>query len=125
MNTAQVVKELEEKYPGKKIIKNDKDNPTEIICEIEPASDHPEWSKAIAVIDQSIAHYHIKATEHYTIIKGTLTLIVEGEKNYRLPEGQSFIIHQMEHHSAKGDSTWVEVQSTPGWKIEDHRLIEQ
>lgn len=122
MNVTHVINELEEKYPGKKIIKNNEVNPTEIICEIEPSSEHPEYSRAIAVIDQSIPHYHIKSKEEYTILKGKLTLTVDG-KEYHLSKGQKFIIHQIQQHSAKGDSTWVECKSSPGWKPDDHILL--
>lgn len=119
MNVQKVIRELESKYPNKNIVRLPNDNPTEIICEIEPSSGHPKWSKAIAVIDESISHFHIKSTEEYTILKGTLTITKEG-KNYNIPEGQSFIIYPMEKHSAKGDSVWAEVTSTPGWNSDDH-----
>lgn len=119
MNVKKVMEELQSKYPNKNIVRLPNDNPTEIICEIEPSSDHSKWSKAIAVIDESIPHYHTKATEEYAILKGTLTITKEG-KDYHIPEGQSFIIYPMEKHSAKGDSVWAEVTSTPGWAPKDH-----
>lgn len=118
MNVAQIINELETKYPGKKIIKNHATNPTEIICEIEPTSSNPKQSKAIAVIDQSIPHFHTKSIEEYTVLKGNLLLTVDG-KEHNIPEGQSYIIYQMQHHSAKGVGTWVECKSTPGWTSED------
>lgn len=120
MTIDKVIEELKRKYPNKNIIQNS----GEIICEIEPASNHPKWSKAIAVIDQSIPHFHIKAIEEYTVLKGDLILTVEGEDHY-IPEGQSYIIYQMQHHSAKGNEAWVEVQSTPGWTPNDHIIVEQ
>lgn len=44
MNAEKIIDELSQKYPGKKIIKNDKENPTEILCEIDPSAEHPESS---------------------------------------------------------------------------------
>lgn len=44
MNTQKIIQELQEKYPGKEIVLDSEDNPTEIICEIEPTSEHPERS---------------------------------------------------------------------------------
>lgn len=118
MNATKVLEELKSKYPNKNIVQPS----GEIICEVEPTSDHPKWSKAIAVIDQSVLHFHTKAIEEYTVLKGDLILTVEGE-DHSIPEGQSYIIYQMQHHSAKGDETWVEVQSTPGWTSEDHIVV--
>ncbi|MDP2638389.1 MAG: hypothetical protein Q8P26_04990 [Candidatus Levybacteria bacterium] len=87
MDIEKIKDELRNKYPNKKILLN----PGEIICEIEPTSKHPKYSKAIAVVDQSIPHFHIKATEEYTVLKGTLILTVDG-KDIHFPEGQSYII---------------------------------
>ncbi len=119
MNVTKVIEELKEKYPNKNIVQNS----GEIICEIEPTSDHPQYNKAIAVIDQSVQHRHLKAQEDYTVIKGKLTLTVDGEE-YNLPEGQSFVIQPGQIHSAKGDETWVEVLSVLGWTPEDHIIVE-
>ncbi len=119
MDVVKIKNELKKKYPDKTILQN----PGEIICEVDPTPEHPKYSKAIAVIDQSIPHYHIKATEEYTVLKGTLILTVDG-KDIHLPEGQSYIIYPLQHHSAKGDSVWVECTSTPGWTINDHLPIQ-
>lgn len=124
MNFNKILEELENKYPNKKIVKNDKNNPTEIICEVEPTSNHLGWSKAIAVIDKSISHFHKNSTEEYTVLKGNLTITKDG-KDYHISKGQIFIIKPMEIHSAKGNSTWVECLSTPGWTFEDHILVEK
>ena len=79
MNIQKVISELQEKYPGKKIFKNNEDNPTEILCELDPSSDHPEYSNAVAVIDKSAVHYHKKTTETYKVIKGELKLFLNGK----------------------------------------------
>ena len=46
MNTEKIIGELKAKYPGKAIILNPEDSPTEIIVEIEPTKDHLERSLA-------------------------------------------------------------------------------
>lgn len=118
MNAARVIEELKKKHPNKNIV----ENPGEIICEIEPTSDYSEYSKVIAVIDQSVPHFHLQAREDYSVLKGELVLTVDG-KEYHLPQGQSFIIEPGQHHSAKGNEAWVEVKSFPGWTAEDHILV--
>jgi mannose-6-phosphate isomerase-like protein (cupin superfamily) len=98
MNIAKVIRELKEKYPGSFIIenKNDKGETTEILCEVEPSSKHPEWSLAIAVIDSSTPHLHREIVEEYKVIKGKLTLFVAGEE-IKLTEGNSYTISLIEY----------------------------
>ena len=122
MNTMKVVKQLELKYPGKTIIKNNKSNPSEILCEIDPSNDHPEYSVAIAVIDKSEPHMHIESTETYKVIKGILDLYINGEK-YTLKEDQEKVIKTNSQHWAEGKETWVECYSKPGWTLKDHIII--
>jgi len=122
MDTKKVVAELSQKYPGKKIVQLPENNPTEILCEIDPATNHPEKSIAIAVIDKSEPHYHKKTTEIYKVIKGNLSMVIDGQKN-KLEEGDSLIIKPRDIHYAIGDETWIEVYSEPGWSPEDHILI--
>ncbi|MCB9823966.1 NUDIX domain-containing protein [Candidatus Nomurabacteria bacterium] len=119
MNVSQVVSELNKKYPGKAIFKNDEENTTEILCEIDPASEHPDYSNAVAVIDKSIPHIHYKTTETYKVTKGTLTLQV-GKETIDLKEGESYVIKPGNPHWAEGEETWLEYYSEPGWDLEDH-----
>ena len=119
MDVEKVVEELKEKYPGKNIIINDPDEPTEIICEIEPASENLEKSTAIAVLDRIITHFHRHTTEEDEVLKGILELNVKG-KTHILHPGDKMIIKPLEFHSAKGMETWIKATSTPGWKPEDH-----
>jgi len=121
MNTKKIIKELSQKYPGKRIIKLPEDNPTEIICEIDPATNHPDKGVAVAVIDKSEPHYHKAATEIYKIIKGELTVSVNNQE-YKLKEGNTLTVKPGEIHHAVGNETWVEVYSEPGWTQEDHIL---
>lgn len=118
MNIDDVITELNEKYPGKSIFKNNEETTTEILCEIDPSTEHPEYSNAIAVIDKSIPHIHYKATETYKVIRGELTLYI-GNEVMALKEGESYVIKPNNVHWAKGDETWIEAYSEPGWTFED------
>lgn len=122
MHAQKVIDELKKQYTFKKIVQNDKTNPTEIICEVEPTSEHPEYSVAIAVIDSSNTHYHTKATETYTVLKGILTIVKDGIE-HTLKEGRSLVIRPGEVHQAKGNETLVHVSSNPGWTREDHIVV--
>lgn len=124
MNVGKVVEKLQEKYPGKKIIKNDEDNTTEILCEVDPSSDHHQYSLAIAVIDKSAPHTHKKSKETYKVTKGKLALYINGKK-HELSEGEKLVIKPGQTHWAEGDETWIECYSEPGWTFEDHILKDQ
>lgn len=124
MNANQIINELSKKYPGKKIIRNKEDNPTEIICEIDPAIKHPERSFVIAVIDKSEPHYHKETTETYEVAEGELMINRDG-KEYKLKKGDKLTIKPEEVHYAIGNETWVKVYSKPGWIPGDHILIKR
>jgi mannose-6-phosphate isomerase-like protein (cupin superfamily) len=123
MNTQKVIKELTSQYPGKTIVLNPEDRPTEILCEIDPSARHPAFSVAVAVIDRSTPHLHKMSTEKYEILKGTLTIFKDGEKNV-LGVGDTIEIWPNEIHYATGNESWVKVTSRPGWTPEDHKLVE-
>lgn len=123
MNVEEVISELNKKYPGASVFKNDEENTTEILCEIEPTYEHPEYSNAIAVIDKSIAHVHYKSTETYKVIRGDLKLFV-GKDKIELSEGDTYVISSGIPHWAEGNETWVECYSEPGWTVEDHIFLE-
>ncbi|PIV08095.1 hypothetical protein COS52_04520 [Candidatus Roizmanbacteria bacterium CG03_land_8_20_14_0_80_39_12] len=123
MKITEVIEELKKKYPGKKILLNNRQNCTEILCEIDPTSLHPDHSVAIAVIDKTIAHYHDTSEETYKVIKGVLSLSVDGKK-YVLNNGQTMAIKPGLIHEATGDEAWVQITSTPGWKQKDHHAVE-
>lgn len=122
MNKDKIIKELKEKYPGKNIILNPSNNPSEIICEIDPTSKHPEKSVAMAVVDKSKPHYHKKSTEIYKVIKGILTVYKNGKK-YILKEKEKITIEPNVIHFAQGDETWFLTYSNPGWTLEDHIVV--
>lgn len=122
MNVNKIIQTLKKKYPGKKIIKNIDQSSSEIMCEIEPSSEHPDYSVAIAIIDKSKPHYHKKTKEVYKIIKGKLK-IIKNKKVYNLKEGDGLEVNVGDIHSAIGNETWVEVTSNPGWNFKDHILV--
>jgi len=124
MNINKVIDTLKTKYPGKKIVLNSKENLTEILCEVDPTPLHPEKSTAISVIDMTEPHYHNNSTETYEVVKGSLTLLVDG-KPQLLSVGHSATIYPGQIHSATGDETWVKVTSKPGWTKKDHILVEE
>lgn len=121
MNITGVIEELKKKYPGKNILLNNRKNCTEILCEIDPTSAHPTYSNVISIIDKTESHYHEKTVETYKVIKGVLTLVIDGRK-YVLNEGQSYTIEPGQVHEAIGDETWVACSSKPGWTKSDHKL---
>ena len=121
MNQEKIIAELTAKYPEKHIIKNDEEEPTEILCEVKATEDHPTFSMAVAVIEKSIPHFHKHSTEEYTVIKGELVLHI-GNQSIPLHPGETFIIPPGKIHWAEGNETWVSCFSQPGWTLEDHIL---
>jgi len=100
MNSDKIIQELRLKYTGKNIIAIPKDEPSEIICEIDPTSLHPEKSTALAIVDKSAPHYHKKSTEVYEVIKGTLTVYKDG-KDFNLKEKDKITIEPNVVHMQK------------------------
>lgn len=117
MDITKIKKILQEKFPGKTII----NNAGEIICEVQPFSENPKESMAIAVIDKSKPHYHQKTTEIYEVIKGKLTLYCNNKKHL-LNKGEKYTIKPNIVHYAAGNETWVKCISHPGWNIHDYYL---
>jgi mannose-6-phosphate isomerase-like protein (cupin superfamily) len=124
MNIQRVISELKQQYPDGNVIENMNalGETTEIIGEI--VSPNPDESRAIAVIDSSVVHYHKVITETYKVLKGKLTVLkytVEKKifEEIELNTGDSITIKPGELHSNLGDETWVEVISNPAWFIED------
>lgn len=121
MNKQKIISQLENKYPGKSIYSIPDESPTEMLCEVDPSSDHPEYSNAVAIIDKSKPHIHQKTTETYKVIKGKLTLHI-GDQSKELNIGDTHTIEPGNIHWAEGNETWVECYSKPGWTLEDHIL---
>lgn len=122
MTAQEAINYFKRTYPGKNIVCLPEDDPSEIICEIEPSSEHPDYNVAVAAIKQSVPHYHHKATEEYEVLEGELELVVDGE-SIKLKQGDTYVIKPPAVHSAKGDFTLVRVSSKPGWTPDDHILV--
>ena len=123
-NFAEVIAQLKKEFPGKTVISNPQANPTEIICEVEPTSQNPDRSVAIAFIKQSEPHRHSTSVETYAVEAGKLDLYLDGIKK-NLKTGQSFTIRPEIIHWAKGNWARVKVVSKPGWTAIDHVTIEK
>jgi len=138
-----ITADFKRKYPGKNVVVN-KDKwgrVIEIICEVEPSSEHPEYSLAIVAAKHIAPHYHKKSTEEYKILEGSLALYKNGEI-VRLSPGDKAVIKPYEVHGgeAVGAGTTVsfangfmanstidfvlfEAHSSPGGQFEDHIII--
>ncbi len=121
MTADEIIKKLKDDYPGKEIIRLPEDNPTEIICELEPTREHTEYSVAIAAINSSLPHYHKLATEEYEVLDGELELSIENTIVV-LEKGENHTVNPGQLHSATGKFTLVRVTSKPGWTSDDHIL---
>ena len=94
------------------------------VSEIEPAADHPEYDRAVEVISKSKPHKHIKTTQRYTVLEGSLKLYIDGEM-VDLEEGNAFTVEPgVVHWAESDDECWVEIYSEPGWTSEDHISVE-
>ncbi len=119
MNIDDTIKQLKKKYPGKAVFADTECGAAEVIAEIEPTTDHPEYSHAVAVAGTSRAHYHTELVETYTPITGDLTVYVDNEKHI-VRQGDSITINPGQVHWAEGDAVWFDVLSKPGWTPDDH-----
>lgn len=123
MNHVHVIAELKNQYPGCRIIKLPENNPTEILCEIESAEDHPEYSVAISVIDRSVPHHHNHMTEVYEVLTGKLSVFIDGVE-HKLGEGDQLTIPPGTTHYAVGNETWIKCTCLPGWTVDDHIMAD-
>lgn len=115
MHINKIVDELNQKYPGKKIIVENGQDFSEIIVEIKPGL-------ALAVVGKSKPHHHKVSTEIYEVMKGELVLYIDGKKSVLKP-GEKMTIMPNQIHSAQGDEAWFWTHSTPKWTPGDHKLI--
>ncbi len=123
MNGRKIKKGFAKKYPEATIIFLPHDHPREILCEIEPATEHPDYSVAISVIEKSAPHYHKVAAEEYEVLSGEVTLYFGDEKRV-LKAGDKAIIKPGTVHWARSNSGWIKCTSRPGWVPSDHLLYE-
>lgn len=120
----RVLKLLKEKYPGKDCYDLD-GRGLHFVCEVEPVSDHPEYDTAVEVIIKSKAHKHLKMTQRYTVLSGSMELHVDDEV-IRLDKGDKYVIARGKVHWATSDGkSLVELHSVPGWTKEDHIVVDE
>ena len=123
MNAQNIIDSFKKTFPGKRIVCIPEHNPSEIICEIDPSSLHPSYSKAFAAIKRSRPHYHKIARETYKVKEGVLKLHIDSDTLTLMP-GESHTVLPLQVHFAEGDFTIVDVYSEYGWTPEDHYLVE-
>ena len=120
--TKRILKQIRKKYPGKEVFDLD-GRGLHFVCEIEPTKDHPEYDRAVEVILLSKPHKHLKMTQYYTILSGSLELYL-GRKKVILNTGDTYTVKPGTVHWAKSDDEcWLEIHSKPGWTQEDHILV--
>jgi len=125
MDAVSIISQLKALHPGKKIFVDDKDKPTEVLCELESADLNPDRSVYIAVIDKRVEHYHrVETKERFEVIQGELIVQVAG-REHSISAGRGFTIPAGQVHSAEGHGTWVKVISTPAWRPKDHQLVDR
>lgn len=125
MDASETTAYFASQYPDKNVVKLPADDPTEIICEVMPTVDHPEYSVAIAAIRESAPHVHHVSTEQYEALQGTTQLVVE-DRPITLHEGEAYTVEPGQVHYAKSNEGFslVKVTSQPGWTLGDHTLID-
>lgn len=118
----RILNELRAKYSGASVWDVD-GSKNHFVAEIEPSTEHPEYDRAIEVIISSKPHKHLKMTQYYTVISGTLELH-DGNQVVNLQAGDEHIVKPGNVHWGKSDNeAWVEIYSEPGWTKEDHILV--
>lgn len=118
-HSERILNQLKAKYPKAKAFDLD-GRGMHFVCEVEPTGEHPEYDRAVEVIIFSKPHKHLRMTQNYTILSGTLEFHV-GEKKVTLHSGDKYTIHPNNVHWARSDDEcWVEIYSKPGWTKEDH-----
>jgi mannose-6-phosphate isomerase-like protein (cupin superfamily) len=121
MDVQRILAELTAQRPGSPIKQNAPDgkNVTELVRE-DPSSSLGS-STAVAVIERSARHHHIRMTEVYRVLRGELTLHVNRD-TVVLKEHDEFTIRPGVIHWGESDPespAWIEVVCTPAFSPED------
>jgi mannose-6-phosphate isomerase-like protein (cupin superfamily) len=106
---------LSKSYPGSHVkVAEDK---CEIIAEISDGF-------AVAVIEKSIPHFHQKMQEVYRVLSGILYVACEA-RGHVLNKGDTITIEPGQIHFARaaGEPVWIEVESVPPWRPDDHLIL--
>src|SRR3989344_1343373 len=107
-----------------KIVETDKQRAKRILDQLrEKYPNSKSYDRAIEVIISSKPHKHLKMTQNYTILKGTLRLHI-GDDETTLKPGDKFVIKPNNIHWAESENEcWLEIYSEPGWTKEDHIVV--
>jgi mannose-6-phosphate isomerase-like protein (cupin superfamily) len=99
MDTEKIRIELIEAYPGCRV-KIAEDN-REMVAEIRPEF-------AVAVIERSLPHFHLKTREVYRVLRGGLCVARAGQ-GHVLQKGETIAIEPGQIHSARavGEPVYV------------------
>ena len=108
-------RELMQAYPGCRV--KIADDSREMVAEVSDGF-------AVAVIDRSQPHFHLRMRETYRVLRGTLYVAYAGV-GHVLNEGESITIEPRGIHYARaaGTPAWIEVTSVPPWSLEDHFVL--
>jgi len=107
--------ELMNSYPGCHVkVAEDK---REMVAEISDGF-------AVAVIERSLAHFHLNTRETYRVLRGTLYVACEG-RGHVLRKDETITIEPGQVHFARaaGEPAWIEVESVPPWSPNDHFVL--
>jgi mannose-6-phosphate isomerase-like protein (cupin superfamily) len=116
IDTESTRKQLVASYPGCRVkISDDK---REMVAEISD-------DFAVAVIDRSQPHFHLRTRETYRVLTGTLYVARAGV-GHVLNKDETITIEPGTIHYARAADkpVWVEVTSTPGWSPADHFVFD-
>lgn len=99
-------------------------------CHVKVADDQREMVAeisdgfAVAVIERSQPHFHLRMTEVYRVLRGMLYLACSRE-GHVLRVGESITIRpgQIHHARCGGEPTWIEVESSPPRSSDDHIVL--
>jgi mannose-6-phosphate isomerase-like protein (cupin superfamily) len=121
VDVQRTLAELSAQRPGSLIKQNapDRKNVTELVR--EDPTPTSETSTAVAVIERSGRHRHVRMTEVYRVLRGELTLHVDGG-TVVLRERDEFTIKPGVIHWGESDPrgpAWIEVVCTPAFSPED------
>lgn len=125
MNLARVRTQLAKKYPHatiKERIDPITKDVIEVICEVDRGIFDSNRDVAVVVADRSQEHFHKATTEEYKVLKGNLSVFLNG-KPTELSRGDTLIIKPGVEHRVESNETWLLCFSEPDWTPDDYRLV--
>ena len=116
---------MNESWYKKKIVLGDG---LEVVHEIITEEDGLGFGLAVADIVRSEAHHHEEGmVETYTLISGSLVVMVDGQDFILKKPGNTLTILPGQRHYARSENgktpARITVLSTPAWRPENHHLV--